>query len=71
MFQALATFITFSAQQTMPANPPLHVRLKRTDSPRQRRPSLKCMWHADRATGRLASRWTALQLSETLAFDVG
>lgn len=75
MFQGLATLFTLGARQTMSAMAlpisPLHVRAKRTDNPRQRKPSLECKWQADRATGRLESRWMAPQLSETLAGNAG
>ena len=75
MFLGLATLFTFSARQTVSAVAlpisPMQVRAKRTDNPRRRKSSLACMWHADRATGRLEFRWMALQPSKNLTFDAG
>jgi len=75
MFLGLATLFTFSARQTvsvvaLPISA-MRVRAKRTDNPRRRQSSLECMWHADRATGRLESGWMALQPSENLTVDAG
>ncbi len=75
MFQGLATLFAFGARHPVSAMAlpisPMQSRAKRTDSRRRRQLSLECMWRADRVTGRLESRWMALQPSEALAVDAG